>query len=339
MNEIRKINYQKFNNYKSDKERIEHLLQYAILAPSTHNSQPWLFKIKKDYCEIHLNPEKKLPQADNLGRDAHISIGCCLENLILASIIYGVYKKHDVPITNSIIARVYFDFNIKKKDSSLNKKLIETMTRRKNMRGPYIDQKVPPLVIKSILQLSRKYPGVTMKVVTSHVHIERIAEITAIGMRMAYNNKAFRNEMSDWFIYNRSSRNEGIPGFTILLPDIISYFFPLIVKYINISSLISFINKKSLRTAPLICSFSAKNNNKKTWVEVGRFAERVMLELQMKQISTSIYVAAIEMGSLSKQLTSILDTKEMPQFLFAAGYMNGLRKFTPRYTVESKTIS
>ena len=32
-------------------DKIRFVLGYAILAPSTHNSQPWLFKVKENSVE------------------------------------------------------------------------------------------------------------------------------------------------------------------------------------------------------------------------------------------------------------------------------------------------
>lgn len=42
----RKINISDFPEKGSLEFQIKFVLNYAILAPSTHNSQPWLFKIE-----------------------------------------------------------------------------------------------------------------------------------------------------------------------------------------------------------------------------------------------------------------------------------------------------
>ena len=40
--------------FGSSAEKLKFLLRYAILAPSTHNSQPWLFHIRGDEIEFML---------------------------------------------------------------------------------------------------------------------------------------------------------------------------------------------------------------------------------------------------------------------------------------------
>lgn len=64
-------------------ESIKEILKYGILAPSTHNTQPWLFKVKDNSVEIYYDPKLKLPEADKEGRDLYISMGCLIENIII----------------------------------------------------------------------------------------------------------------------------------------------------------------------------------------------------------------------------------------------------------------
>jgi len=45
------------------------MVEYAIKAPSGHNTQPWLFRINENSIEIHPNFDRALPVVDfdNLG--------------------------------------------------------------------------------------------------------------------------------------------------------------------------------------------------------------------------------------------------------------------------------
>ncbi|NSW58742.1 MAG: hypothetical protein HPY44_22245 [Armatimonadetes bacterium] len=45
-------------------EQVRFLLGYAILAPSSHNSQPWLFRIVEDGLEILADDRRWLRVAD-----------------------------------------------------------------------------------------------------------------------------------------------------------------------------------------------------------------------------------------------------------------------------------
>lgn len=50
------------------REKLEQFLKYAILAPSSHNTQPWLFKIVgEDTIEVYADDSRWLKIADSLG--------------------------------------------------------------------------------------------------------------------------------------------------------------------------------------------------------------------------------------------------------------------------------
>jgi nitroreductase len=65
------------------------LVRAAILAASPHNTQPWLFKISSSRIELYLDVRRNVGALDPLLREAHIGLGCALENLMLAAAANG----------------------------------------------------------------------------------------------------------------------------------------------------------------------------------------------------------------------------------------------------------
>lgn len=61
------------------------LVHYAIMAPSGHNTQPWKFRIQENTISIFPDFSRRLPVVDPLDRELYISLGCALENLIVAA--------------------------------------------------------------------------------------------------------------------------------------------------------------------------------------------------------------------------------------------------------------
>ena len=59
--------------------RLEYLVRYAVLAPSTHNTQPWLFRVRGDALELFADRSRALPIADPSGRELTISCGAALQ--------------------------------------------------------------------------------------------------------------------------------------------------------------------------------------------------------------------------------------------------------------------
>lgn len=66
-------------------EAATFLLRYAILAPSSHNSQPWRLKTTEDGFDLMVDESRWLNHADPNRRELHLSLGCAVENAIIAA--------------------------------------------------------------------------------------------------------------------------------------------------------------------------------------------------------------------------------------------------------------
>src|SRR5512134_2492700 len=70
-------------------ERLRFLLQWAVLAPSRHNTQPWAFEIEGDELRVYSDASRSLPVADPDGRQLVMSCGAVIVNLRLAAAHFG----------------------------------------------------------------------------------------------------------------------------------------------------------------------------------------------------------------------------------------------------------
>jgi hypothetical protein len=68
----------------------ESLVAAAILAANAHNTQPWLFRVTTDAIDVHADHSRSMGTMDPLGRERTLSLGCALENLVLAARAHGL---------------------------------------------------------------------------------------------------------------------------------------------------------------------------------------------------------------------------------------------------------
>lgn len=342
--EIRDINDSDFFQLKSSDEKIKFLLRYAILAPSTHNSQPWLFKIKNNGCEIYNNQEIKIIEADPLGRDLYVSFGCLLENLIIAAEYFGIFKetRYSGDGQDNLIAEIVFkNLDLPSPPASRDKtpsRLLTAIKKRINSRGLFENKEVAAEFVQRINGLN-SFPGLELYFVSEKSKIKKLAELTAQGLMAAYQNPKFRQEMSGWMHSSFSKKRDGLPGYSLRMPALISLIFPFLVRRFNMGKRVGKLNYLSASSAPLIAVIGARENSRKNWLDTGRLVERIMLEAQTAGLKTSIFVAAIEIGELYKEVQKVLASDLIPQLLICVGYMNFEQKPSPRHPAESKIIS
>lgn len=316
------------------------ILSYAILAPSTHNSQPWLFKIKSDSIEIYSDPAIQIKEADPKGRDLYISLGCAIENMAMAAKYLGIFKNliYRVGEMPNLVAELFFEDKRIKNESY--RSIFDTIPKRVNARGLFTPMAVPPDVFQKFTAISKEYGNgkLTLHFITGKEDIKKIAKLTAEGLKIAYKSSSFRKEMSQWVRNSLTRKKDGIPGYSLRMPFLISFIFPYLVRMFDIGKKLGFLNYISLASAPAIAIITSRGETREDWLDTGRLAERLMLEAQSRGMHTSIFVASLEVGDLYKEVQKVLGTTDTPNFLCAIGKIKGKFRHTPRHSVEEKLI-
>ncbi|HEY0283121.1 MAG TPA: hypothetical protein VGC27_10915 [Rhizomicrobium sp.] len=66
-------------------EGVRRPLHAAILAANAHNSQPWLFAPSENAITVYADRRRNLGAFDPFRREMHLSLGCAVENLVIAA--------------------------------------------------------------------------------------------------------------------------------------------------------------------------------------------------------------------------------------------------------------
>jgi hypothetical protein len=85
------------------------MVSAAVLAANAHNAQPWHFRVAAHRVDLFADTSRSLGMMDPLGREMHISLGCALENLVLAGPANGLEPTVSLlpdPADRTHIARV-----------------------------------------------------------------------------------------------------------------------------------------------------------------------------------------------------------------------------------------
>src|SRR5918994_4326460 len=80
---------QDFSHIYPIQEQLRFLLRYAILAPSTRNTQPWRFGVEENRVVVRADLSRAQPVADDDRRELYLSLGCAIENLLVAAEQFG----------------------------------------------------------------------------------------------------------------------------------------------------------------------------------------------------------------------------------------------------------
>lgn len=150
-----------------------HLVGSAVLAPSSHNTQPWRFRIGEKSIELWADRRRALPVNDPFDRELLISCGCALLNLRVAAAHAGL-----APITESgarhdcdRLARITLPVG----DSALaDAELFGFIPLRRTYRHRFAEKPVPEEVLRALGQAAEK-EGAWLHVLSSDLQRQNAA--------------------------------------------------------------------------------------------------------------------------------------------------------------------
>src|ERR1051326_1298604 len=157
----------------------------AILAANAVNSQPWLFKISSSQIELYADTRRNTGVFDPYIRELHISLGCALENLMLAAkangyeasltLETGALDGIPTDLKPQLIARIDLAQG-KRQDSDL----YQAIPHRHTNRFPFDSQKpVPPGFIDELNQAVSDDSEVKLFLCSSDTDRKRVVELIA----------------------------------------------------------------------------------------------------------------------------------------------------------------
>ncbi|WP_020658905.1 Acg family FMN-binding oxidoreductase [Amycolatopsis benzoatilytica] len=125
-------------------QALDQALAAAVRAPSPQNTQPWQFVVDGPRIEVWLDRERVLAVADPIAREARLSCGAAVYNLVLTLRVNGIRARVRVlpdPAERDLLAVISIEGNTR--SSTMDRRLAEAVHRRQTNRRPMFDRPVP----------------------------------------------------------------------------------------------------------------------------------------------------------------------------------------------------
>ncbi|MGA9115676.1 MAG: hypothetical protein WB626_02765, partial [Bacteroidota bacterium] len=190
------------------------LLRYAVLAPSSHNSQPWRARVSDSGIAVYADYTRRLPVADPGDRELVMSVGAFLMNLRVAAARFGVacrVEEHyggekDRPVAFASLTPCAPP----EKLAAPLGALFPAVVRRHTNRSPFLATGVPGAVLEELRGIGRA-STVSLFLSSDGSLNAEIAALVAEADRMRYADPAFRSELGGWIRPSGSRNRDGIP--------------------------------------------------------------------------------------------------------------------------------
>lgn len=321
---------QDFPHTGQNTEKLLFLLRYAILAPSSHNTQPWKFLIGEDEIQLFADPTRWLKVADADQRELYISVGCALENLLIAAEHFGYgHQAAYFPQTDRTNLAASVKFKPLERRSFRAYELFDAIPLRHTNHKTYYD--VYPLSPADLhcLQECCLEPDIQLHLTSDTKIRQQVHDLVVRGDAIQFADPAFREELGYWM-------RQGVFGTSWLL----SHLEQLAVSYLNIGRFTSMRDSTVLMSAPVFGVLSSTHNDREAQVKTGQVFERVCLAAAARGIWVQPMSQIVELPELKAELANLfLSSWAYPQHVFRLGYAEPEPEHTPRRPLAEVLLS
>lgn len=304
----------------SERERLAFLLRYVVLAPSSHNSQPWRFRVGEERIEVLADRSRWLRVADPDQRELHISLGCAIENLLVAAERFGYRHALDYSpaaaegehVATVALTRV-------EPTGGGRSELLEAIPRRFTPHAPFEDRDIPE-AHRGRLEAAAREPGVTPWLSGDPAVRQRMGELTVRADALQFADPAWRAELGHWL-------GQGAFG----TPWLIARLGQLAVTYLDLGRSMARKDAERLSGAPLLGILATGRDGREAQLRVGQAFQRLALTATTIGVGVHPMSQVLERPELKAELAALLPSPGLvPQHVFRLGYPSKAEAHTPR---------
>src|SRR5262245_3386030 len=261
---------------------MRELVRYATLAANGHNTQPWKFAIKQSTIEIHPDYTRHLPIVDPHDRELWISLGCALENLLVAARAIGYAPEVTYPDSVDFIQIQLTE------DIPQASPLFDAIPQRQQTRSEFDGQSIRVADLDQLQALPLE-PGVILHYVTDPSDLEMILEYVNQGNLSQYSDKAFLDEVIYWLRFNKKEALASLDGLYTRAfgnPEVPRWLGQMFVSRTKPQKQAD-IDAAKLRSSTGAIIVTSALDDKTTWVRTGQAYERMALKMTSLNIKSS----------------------------------------------------
>jgi hypothetical protein len=282
---------------------LRELVRYATLAPSSHNTQCWKFRLQERAIAIEPDLSRRCPAVDPDDHHLFVSLGCAAENLAQAALANGFKAEAVSGATSTGGITLNLD-----SAPAVASPLFQAIVDRQCTRGDYDSKPVNAEELR-LLEQAGSGKGVRIMLFTERPAMEKVLEYVVAGNSAQMRDPAFMKELTAWIrfskdqaalsgdgLFSGSSGNPNLPPW--LGSPLMSLFFTEkseTEKY-----------TRHIRSSAGIAVFVSEAADKTHWVETGRCYERFALQATALGIRNAFLNQPVEVSTIRPQFASWL---------------------------------
>jgi nitroreductase len=327
------VDESQFPDHGSIADKWRFLLQYAVLAPSTRNTQPWAFRLRDDILELRADRNREIAAVDTRGRELIMSCGAALFTLRVALERFDCAARISLfPSFDDADCLARLEMLPDKGVPRELRQLFPSIQSRHTQRMPFDGRPLPDELVRQLKQ-DALAEDVELHIVAEDADKKAIAKLVAEGDMQQARSGTFRMQMASLFRSNLSKRLDGMPGYSHGLGWLRSLLMPGLIKRGGWGEDIASDDFMAVVYAPCLVVLATKKDSPRAWLASGQALARILLRACNSGVAASFLGQAIEVVELRARLRQLLPGNPQPQLMLRMGY-GAEAQATPRRRVR-----
>lgn len=313
--------------------KLVFLLGYAVLAPSSHNSQPWRFRPDGDALLLSADRTRALPVVDPDDRELEISCGALLFHLEVAIRHHGYEALVDLlpdPGDPDLLARV--SLGAERLPTREEKLLFWAIAGRRTNRHPFEPRPLPDGLL-SVLVDAAEAEGAGLSILVTDAERTALAELVGEADRRQLEDESFRRELASWIHGRHGATGDGMPGESLGIPRLLTSVGPFTIRTFDLGKGVAAHDQKLVAASPVLAVLATGADGVSDRLAAGRALDHVLLRAAQDGVSASFLNQPVELPDLRPSVARLADHAGIAQIVLRLGYGPPVQP-TPRRPVR-----
>ena len=215
--------------------------------------------------------------------------------------------------------------------------MLRLIEKRQTNRGIYDGKKIAENQINGLKEIAKEENVNVHFCENGSDHFTIIKQYIKRGNTIQMNNEKFKDELLSWIRFNKGHVNDTNNGLTYKVmgsPPTPKFMGRAIVKSFLTPEKQNKSDVKKIDSASHFMLLTTKNDSKTEWIHLGRYMQRLLLQLTKMGIANAYLNPPCELSELRSGLQKELPiNNELPTILVRLGYAKPA-PFSPRKDVE-----
>jgi hypothetical protein len=297
--------------------RMRELVRYAALAPSSHNTQCWRFKLGERSVSIRPDLQRRCPAVDPDDHHLFVSLGCAAACNRFSAAVMGL---HGDPVFDSEADGALDVALVPTK--ALPSPLFDAIVHRQSTRTEF-DAKPLSNADLRLLEAAGTGNGVRVELITESTAMASVLDFVVQGNTAQMRDPAFVRELKQWMRFNgaqAATSGDGLFSACSGNPTGPEWLGSLMFDMFFKEKAENDKYARQIRSSAGIAVFVSQADDRAHWVEAGRAFERFALQATALGIRNAHLNQPVEVASLrSKFARSIGVTSGRPDLVVRFG--------------------